>query len=35
MSRGNVANRPLTEKMALAHILQSRKQKLLKLAEDA
>lgn len=35
MSRGNVSNRPLAEKMALAHILQSRKQKLLNLAADA
>jgi hypothetical protein len=35
MSRGNVANRPLTEKMALSHILLSRKQKLLNLAADA
>lgn len=34
MSRGNVANRPITEKLALACILKSRKQKLLNLAEE-
>lgn len=34
MSRGNVANRPLTEKIALAHILKSRKINLLNLAEE-